>query len=144
MNQRRFEVGKSLTPVGFTFPMSAERLADEDRFSWAEKLIARMWEKKNIVVDDGLFTGPPLIAALLHRCTDKCKTETEDGPVRHVYCVPPDDEVRAASAAIQWLASNMGSYFINEFIKASGELNRVRPIGKRMELMDEFIRKLVP
>lgn len=107
---RTFEVNKSICPVGLTFPLSAKRLEEEDKYSWGEKLVAKLWAEQNIYNGHPL-AGPPLAAVLFHECTQEC---AKLGEGQHAYHMPSDEMLKAANATMQWLGTNVGQGFLDK------------------------------
>ncbi len=120
---------ESLAPVGETMPGALSRLheipeGDPRRLTDAEWIMARLWERANIP-DPSLNFGVVPLDAISHICSEECgKQPALSGGKGHHYTRPPKPEyVKVAAAVVQWLATNVGRSFYEEFTRAFKQAN---------------------
>ena len=113
----------SLSPKGLTediYRVRLDSLTDPTAVSKdAEHIIAQMWAKEN-TRDNNINLGGVPIDKILHRCNSKCKGGADhvEGGHAHYYTGEFDEEeVKIAAATVQFLATNVGRGFYNEFLK---------------------------
>ena len=112
------EWNHSLAPFGLTTDIAARRLK---RFSDtpeddSEVVMAELWEEANIVsLSINKATAP--IDHILHKCAGSC---SEDGNTHYFSEDLEVEKVRVASATVQWLATNCGRAFLEEFFEVIG------------------------
>ncbi len=97
---------------------------DPRRLTDAEWIMARLWEQANTPDQSRNFGAVPL-DVILHFCSQECGTQrTLSGGKGHCYTRPPKPEyVKVAAAVVQWLATNVGRSFYEEFTRAFKQAN---------------------
>jgi hypothetical protein len=122
-----FENGECVAPVGLTLSRSLKRLLElpEDmRKSDPEHIIMGLWAKEN-TRDASLSFGLVPIDNILHECNGDCgKARSYSGGPSHHYVPPSEEQVKIINATIQWLATNCGRCFLNNFLRELKNLEK--------------------
>jgi len=108
---------RSLAPLGQTTHASRERLNNAGIHD-PELIMAGLWADTN-KPDLNNFGILP-VQLIAHQCTDKCRRE-------HAYTKLKTEDVQIISAAMQWLATDVGRAFYTKFLQELGVTLEYRP-----------------
>lgn len=120
-------MANSLSPFGLTHQSYKERLEEDLRFSWRERLAMKMWEEFN--TDNNVIVSLPVVVMLAHECTDRCGSQKQVHTVGANgtcdYRMPDDEAVKNIAAALQWLlGTNVGRSFMQRVNKAVDRIEK--------------------
>lgn len=112
---------ESMSPFGVTNPIQAARLKEaKDPSRDPECIIMRMWADE-CIRDPCLNFGAVPLDRILHRCTEKCIggcDHVQGGPLHDLGDGNLDGQrVRDVAATIQWLGTNVGRCFVENFLR---------------------------
>lgn len=117
---------RRVSPFGLTLPNALKRLQipPEDQNKDAETIIMRMWDEKN--TRDPSRGGLTPIDRILHVCGDDCGKKKFRMPMEdeHVYSKPSEHDIMVMAATVQWLATNVGRSFYQDFLSQWHKANK--------------------
>jgi len=126
---------ESLTPYGLVTSNYAARLGDEFKFSWPERLMARLWEDEN---RPRHHYSVPIAVMVTHECSDKCgKGFYIPFADKHEYKMPSPEQVKILSALVQWFGTNIGNRFIRDCLAAMDRIYAL-PADQREKAFNEL------
>lgn len=115
---------ESVSPKGFTMPHATRRLVEipeKDKAKDPEQIMTGLWEKEN-TRDTHINFGRVPLDSILHECNSRCGeklvTFSSIGE-KHFYDGKLNErDIRVAAATVQWLATNCGRAFFQDFLIA--------------------------